>query len=188
MWRIASMLLAGAGALAAQHIVDRRWRELDDGRLEVHTELLPEVTGEWVSMFPGLLQGGQLVGEVGELGLVPVVPLLLHGAGGAAALDEAGIRLQKLGVQVVINPGWVRDRIGQDPLRDLLLVRRFSAQDLFVATFALGEFIQVEEGRRDPFVTAAAAEAWADNMPEEHRGLFEKWLVRRDGVAGLARN
>ncbi|MCR9247316.1 MAG: hypothetical protein NXI31_19980 [bacterium] len=186
MWqRLVALLLLAESALVAQELVDLRWRETADGRLEFHTGLPPDGQpgAEWVPMFPDLLSVDDLAGDVGHLGVAPLIPLLVHGSGGAAAIDAARHRLDKLGVRMVVADGWFSTAHKPDPLRDLLYVRFLATHSLVTADFALRSFVD-DEPSRDRFVRAAAAEAY-NRRPIAKRHSFELSEVERPAAVAL---
>lgn len=177
------------GLAPAQDFVDLRWRELDDGRLEVHTGVPPAAAGQigaaWQTMFPGLFENGSAFGEITHLGVFPILPLLLHGDGGAAAIDEAVHRLRKLDVRLILAQHWFSRHARPDALRDLLYVRYLEQQDPYSATRALISLATAgDERKRDDFVRAAAAAAAVRRLAEARREV-EAELVGRNGLAAL---
>ncbi|MCA8967635.1 MAG: hypothetical protein KDC48_22330, partial [Planctomycetes bacterium] len=186
-------ILLGAG-LKAQDFIDLPWRLTADGRVEVQVGAAPTgdtepSTGEWLPMFPGLLprepDGGDGFGETGTLGVIALVPLLFHGPGGAAAIDDASRRLQKLGIRVSMLPASVSTTT-PDPLLDLLRVRHIARGQTDLSDFALGAFLADEH--RGEFVHAAAAQALLDRNgigAKLHADAITAALQGRDGTVAL---
>lgn len=184
----AIVLLATLGA--AQDLIDLPWRSSDDGRLQ-YQSIDPDPTvapGAWLPMFPGLLEAptGALTADPGLLQQPFVlVPLLLTGDGGAAALDDATRRLHKLGIAVSFDAVAVSRR-DADPLRDLLRVRHLGGLDLAAGHYALAQWAR--DPARDPFVRAAA---WNELAVHEQARDWREWdevqrgRAERNGPAAL---
>jgi len=158
--------IAAIATLPGQDFLDLPWRANEAGQLEVQQPLLgfamakPQF-GEWMPMFPSLFERDEFTGvpllpQLLEHDAIAWLPLLVHGPGGAAALDESELRLKKLGLGVMTNRGAILD-IEPDPLVDLLRVRHLASIELGATTWALRQFCRDE--KRDAFVRAAAAHA-----------------------------
>ena len=183
---------AVAAWLPAQDVYDLPWRISPNGELEVR--LLADCTGakelqfvDWVPMFPGLFERGAPEQDrewLTHWGPMMLVPLLVHGDGGAAAIDDATHRMRRLGVPTTIDRVALR-QLARDPLQDLLHVRHLAAHDVCVAMLALGDL--AEDPKADAFVRAAAAEARARwvGWPADERAQFASERVRRDGRGAL---
>jgi len=177
-------LLAVTAGLAAQDFRDLPWRTGADGSLQVLVDSLPTGVGDaaepggglgWQPMFPTLFRddgfGGTAdFGDAFRVGPIAALPLLVHGHGGAAALDEAEHRLRKLGIRVALDRGSMQD-VQPDPLLDLLRVQWLT--NAAVSAGARHLLDLAEDERRDPFVRAAAAravqqfaQAWAPGQDE----------------------
>jgi hypothetical protein len=176
----------------AQDVFDLPWRISADGELEVQ-RLVDGIGakalqfGDWVPMFPGLLRRGAAEPERAWLlhfGPMKLLPLLVHGDGGAAAIDDATHRMRKLGIATSIDRSALR-RLAREPLQDLLHVRHLATHDVYLATLALGDF--AKDTKADAFTRAAAAEArarWTGWSADERADLAAK-RVRRDGRGAL---
>jgi hypothetical protein len=157
-------VLLGAGLVLSvgtvcQDFVEVPWSTSDDGRLlwQYRDPELADHEGEWLPLFDGLLDGKAQTITAGEhlrYGPLLLLPLLLHGDGGAAAIDEAGRRLRKLGLRVSFEPAQAALR-DSDPLRDLLRVRYLGSLDVAAADYTLSRWAADPE--RDHSVRAAAA-------------------------------
>lgn len=180
--------------------MDLPWRTTDRGRLEVQygdppigEKRDPAATDEWIPMFPGLLQTGPDgepagLGELPEIGIMAALPLLIHGAGGGAAIHDASHRLNKLGIRTTLSLSLMRG-VEPDPLLDLLRVQQLQSAGVLSAAAALRDFAR--EDRRDPFVRAAAAESllrwpdFANAWDIEEREELKALAPPRSGVPGL---
>lgn len=194
----ASTLFAGVllgAATNAQDFIDLPWRLAADGRLEVQVGAAPTGNTEWASqewepMFPDLLPGEpddtNGFGRPGDLGVIALVPLLFHGPGGAAAIDDASLRLQKLGIRVSMLPASVHTTT-PDPLLDLLRVQHIARGEGAIADMALHAYLDDE--RRSAFVRAAAARALLDRGrkfgTERNAEAISAALAGRDGPTAL---
>jgi hypothetical protein len=186
-------LALATGVLRGQDFLDLPWRLSEQGRLEV--QLLDDSVdtkqlklGAWEPMFPGLFapSGDSPAGFEEFDGSAPIMalPLLLHGEGGAAAIDEATHRMRKLGQPMAVSSMLLR-QLRPDPLQDLLRVKHLEGVDTYESSHALATY--VEDDRRDPFVRAAAMEVLRER-PHATSLQFKvpaKPLVKRDGAAAL---
>lgn len=179
--------------LAAQEYLDMPWR-VSEGRLEVRAsadsvDAATPQYGEWKPMFPQLhdrsTRGEHAAAGAYGWGLFPLVPLLLNGDGGAAAIDEASLRLRKLSLGATSHPITLM-QLRPDPLVDLLRVRHLEATDVMAADDALRDY--VTDGKRDAFVRAAAARALAERRQAIGEPVYEELatvLAKRNGAAAL---
>jgi len=175
--------LCFAALAAAQDIYPLPWRTDDKGRLE----WLPiaaeagEPEPQWQPVFSGLLNGDNQTITAFDThlkhGPFLLLPLLLTGAGGAAAIDEAPRRLRKLDIHVSFDAA-SRAQRDPDPLRDLLRTRYLGTLDLAAAHFTLARW--GGDVAQDPFVRAAAV-AELDKRPEA-----DTWARQDDVQAGRA--
>jgi len=193
---IKSMVVALGISLPGQDFLELPWRVNDKGLLEVQQGVPPTGGGNqlqyanWFPMFPGLFEKGfdgeaAGFGELPSLGPMVVLPLLLHGDGGAAAIVEAKHRMQKLGIRVAIDRAAMHS-VRPDPLLDLLRVRRMDEAGVPSALSVLLDY--AEDPRRDVFVRAAAASFLKrHDVGDRFTGLGEwrKSLTRRNGAAAL---
>jgi hypothetical protein len=181
-----------AAACPAQDANDLPWRIGPDDELQVR-ELADGLRarelqlGEWTPMFPGLFArraaGAPQLDWVRASATILVVPLLAHGDGGAAAIDEATLRLRKLGIGTTID-WFALCRLAPDPLLDLLHVRHLAAHDLLATTYALTRFATDET--RSPFVRAAAAAALRERRgAEDEAKQVADAVPARRGAAAL---
>jgi hypothetical protein len=201
----AGFVLAVAAVFAteatAQDVYDLPWRVAENGQLEVRpladSAGAKELQfGEWMPMFPGLVtrqpDTGMQLAWLGHWGVMHIIPLLVHGDGGAAAIDEATHRMRKLAIPTAIAHA-IR-QLRPDPLLDLLHIQHLAAADVAIVEFVLIDY--AEDGKRDRFVRAAAAEAIAARAaaatlaghPLEPLGAAEeivKQHLRRNGAAAL---
>lgn len=150
-------------SVQAQDLLDLPWRTDDEGRLEWQGRgpSPDDPVGPWQPMYPGLLDGAGTISAYDEhlhYGPFLLFPLLLTGAGGAAAIDESPRRLRKLGIVSSFDARAVAYR-DADPLVDLLRVRHLGSLEVAVTSFALAKWAGDPE--RDPFVRAAAYELLA---------------------------
>lgn len=193
--RIPPLLVALAVAeLGAQEYLDLPWRVTEQGRLEVH-ELADSVDaavpqfGEWTPMFPRLFQRAARNEhpdeDLGRFGPFLVLPLLVHGDGGAAAIDEATLRLRKLALGTTCHRLTLL-QLQPDPLVDLLRIRHIATIDVAAADLALHSY--AFDDRRDAFVRAAAARALVDRLRARGEDVDDgtaALLVKRNGAAAL---
>ncbi|MEO6598095.1 MAG: hypothetical protein ABIP94_25400 [Planctomycetota bacterium] len=187
-WFVALVLLG-------QDFVDLPWRQSETGRLEVRklanaAGAREPQFGEWVPMFPGSFVRGENGVDAGEDELAAwgpfiLLPLLVHGDGGAAALDESSRRLRKLSLGQTVLPDALL-QLRPDALVDLLRVRHLATSDLAVTFDALRSYATV--GRRDAFVRAAAAQAYAEHavpLGWAASDEVDRQRAKRNGAAAL---
>ncbi len=172
--RVVLALVLATTIARAQDVFDLPWRISAEGQLEV--QQLGDCTGAkelqfgaWVPLFPGLFEHRPVVRDdlawLTAWGPMLALPLLVHGDGGAAAIDEATRRLRKLGIPTTIG-GVALKQLQRNPWHDLLYVRHLEAIDVLQVTNTLGDFAGDEKG--DPFVRAAAAAALTGRAGAEH--------------------
>ncbi len=186
MWvRSFGPVLVLSMAAAAQDLVDLPWKLGEDGRLLVQSSI---AEGPWLPMFAGLLE--QRVGDkppraadMLNYGPFMLLPLLLTGDGGGAALDEAELRLRKLGIRMGLRSDLMGGAHGE-PFEELLRVRYLAGVEVAAVSFLLADCAR-DKGR-DPFVRAAAAAA-AATRPGFESAAEEMSSVRakRNGAAAL---
>lgn len=172
----------------AQDFHDLPWRIAESGVLEAHL-IVSDQGRDWQPMLPGLLGGvtGDAALDLGPMprfGLLPILPLLLHGDGGAAQLDEAARRLHRLGQgahlevrAIMMSP--------RDPLDDLLRLRTVTDRG-FQSSWILGN--QLLETSKDPFVRAAAAGTvvrWSERYQGGADEQTAKLIPKRNNVLAL---
>jgi hypothetical protein len=193
-WLLAFAIVAPA---VAQDAYDLPWRISPAGELEVRRladafDAKELQFGEWTSLLPGLFahapQPRQDLEWLGRWGPMIAVPLLVHGEGGAAAIDEATLRMRKLGIATTVDYVPLI-RLKPDALTDLLHVRHLASFDLGATFHALREF--AKDMDRDPFVRAAAAAALAarPSSARDAAQVAEQRASRNGGAAlqsGLA--
>lgn len=186
-------LALATGLLRGQDFLDLPWRLSERGRLEV--QLLGDSVdakqlqlGAWEPMFPGLFApwGRQPAGfgNLNSWGPIMALPLLLHGEGGAAGIDEAAHRMHKLSQPMAVHSSLLR-QLQTDPLLDLLRVKQLTGIDTFESSRALADYAQ--DGRRDPLVRAAAMQALNERPHAYNLPLKEPTepLASRNGAAAL---
>ncbi len=112
------------------------------------------------------------------------LPLLLHGEGGAAGIDEAAHRMHKLSQPMAVHSSLLR-QLQTDPLLDLLRVQQLTGIDTFESSRALADYAQ--DGRRAPLVRAAAMQALNKRPHAYNLPLKEPTepLASRNGAAAL---
>lgn len=180
--------------LDAQEYLDLPWRLSEQGRLEVHAladsvDATTPQYGEWLPMFPRLFERSTL-GEypaVLDYGWGPflVLPLLIHGDGGAAAIDDATLRLRKLSLGVTCHPILLK-QLKADPLVDLLRIRHLESIEVLAADSVLRDC--ASDSKRDGFVRAAAARTLADRLRAQGEPVYDELsavLAKRNGAAAL---
>ncbi len=194
---LAALLVTSLATLPAQDIVDLAWRETEAGLLQVRVGEPPSGSAgedprppaEWRTMFPGLFAAWDgtpsILDGVRNAPPFDAIALLLHGPGGAAAIDEWRRRLDKLGVRVSMDLAEMR-RIEPDPRIDPLRVRHLQSVGTHAAVRGLVAYSL--DPARDPFTRAAAAEAVAQSgmqtlVPDAPRAVAHR--VDRWGTAGL---
>jgi hypothetical protein len=186
-------LALATSVLRGQDFLDLPWRLSEQGRLEV--QLLDDSVdakqlklGAWEPMFPGLFApwGRQPAGfgHLNAWGPIMALPLLLHGEGGAAAIDEATRRMQKLGQPMAVSARLLH-QLRPDPLLDLLRVQHLAGVDTFESGRALADY--AHDSRRDALVRALALQALLERPYANDVSLEKpaKPAAKRSGASAL---
>lgn len=170
------LFVALVQSLPAQDILGTEWRSGADGRLEFRVlgERASQNGGEaWKPLIPELRAtvASEMSAEaqfLAELGPIAILPLFLHGHGGAVGIAEAERRLTKLGIghTILATQGPWPD----DETHDLLRISLLSRSGVAVSRLAMRHF----EKSPSRFVRAAAAAAANDETERPLRARSEQ--------------
>lgn len=161
------LLTALAQALPGQDILGTEWRSAADGRLEFRVlgEPTPrDGTSAWQALIPELraVVASEMSAEarfLAEVGPMAMLPLFLHGQGGAVGIAEAERRLTKLGIghTILATQGSWAD----DETHDLLRISLLSRSGIAVSRQAMRQF-----AKSPSRFVRAAAESMANGEAE----------------------
>lgn len=183
--RLIAALVLVPGAIVGQDVITVRWRLSPDGALQVQCPTNFHegafTYADWEPMFPDWKQAilnrdPRLVDDIYAVGPFCLAPLVLHGPGGACALDESSRRLEKLGIDRSVF-AFTSALQGGD-LVDLLRIKDLGANNLLSATYALEDY--ASSANRDDFVRAAALAELASRASAARPGTQQP--ARRDGL------
>lgn len=171
--------------LPAQDILGTEWRSAAGGRLEFRVlgEPAPQDGASiWQPLIPELraMVASEMSDEaqfLAELGPMAILPLFLHGHGGAVGIAEAERRLTKLGIghTILATQGPWPD----DETHDLLRISLLSRSGVAVSRLAMRHF-QKSPSR---FVRAAAAVAANDAAERSLRARSDQ--ARLDAITNM---